>query len=592
MGRLLVFLGTAALLLGGSALLNWWVDPFGSFWKPAAVEEASASRPQCLISHELIGGEYLPFKLDVFRRHSTRTFVTGSSRVLKIGSWPRERTFANLGMPVISPEIVLRELERLPGDSPPQTMYLGVEAFWFNPSFEGFDVEPGFEQKARYLLSRSAFEESVHVLRRASYVLLHRWRKERVGRTCVIGRSRPALAWRLDGSRVWSFELDPKTYHPVAEPFTTDLHVLRTGNYANWEEFSSRRVRTLERVLALARARGWHVVGFAPPDGMRYRRFFSSHPVIGPRWREFGRLMPKLFHRDGFAWLDLRDPASIPCSDSDFVDGGYHTNAACSMRIRARLDRAAQERVGRGRPSLTLVALGDSIPAAVPLECHCKAGYVTLYARALALATRKEVQVENLAVPGWNSSALRDSVMHDEVVRSEIAQAGAIVVTIGHNDTPWVRGGGSAQRLRRNLDAVLSQIRRLRRGRPTLLRVTNFYNDRPGKPEARRIVDRYARTICASSAQYRGECADVHRAFNGPGGRSLVRPLIAPDGTHPNSRGHRMIANLLVELGFGRSSARPARTPAVGSTPQRWQTGGNRCGRERRRAPPAGDPCP
>ena len=31
MGRLLVFLGTAALLLGGNALLNWWVDPFGSF---------------------------------------------------------------------------------------------------------------------------------------------------------------------------------------------------------------------------------------------------------------------------------------------------------------------------------------------------------------------------------------------------------------------------------------------------------------------------------------------------------------------------------------------------------------------------------
>jgi hypothetical protein len=63
-------------------------------------------------------------------------------------------------------------------------------------------------------------------------------------------------------------------------------------------------------------------------------------------------------------------------------------------------------------------------------------------------------------------------------------------------------------------------------------------------------VDRYARTICASSARYHGECADVHRAFNGPGGRSLVRSFLAPDGIHPNARGHRVITNLLVELGF------------------------------------------
>ena len=107
MARLLVLLGTAAVLLGANAALNWWVDPFGEFWKPAAVREARDSQPPCLVSHEVIGGEYLPFKLDVFRARPTRTFVIGSSRVLKIGAWPGERTFANLGMPVISPEIVL-----------------------------------------------------------------------------------------------------------------------------------------------------------------------------------------------------------------------------------------------------------------------------------------------------------------------------------------------------------------------------------------------------------------------------------------------------------------------------------------------------
>ena len=40
MARLLVLLGTVALLLGANAALNWWVDPFGEFWKPAAVRAA------------------------------------------------------------------------------------------------------------------------------------------------------------------------------------------------------------------------------------------------------------------------------------------------------------------------------------------------------------------------------------------------------------------------------------------------------------------------------------------------------------------------------------------------------------------------
>ena len=341
MARLLVLLGTAAVLLGANAALNWWVDPFGEFWKPAAVREARDSQPPCLVSHEVIGGEYLPFKLDVFRARPTRTFVIGSSRVLKIGAWPGERTFANLGMPVISPEIVLRELRALPKSAPRQTMYLGVEAFWLNPSFKGFDVAPGFETRARYVLSRSAFDESLRILRRAPYVLLHRWHKERVGTSCVVGRSRPALAWRLDGSRVWSFELDPKTYHPAIDPFTTDLHKLRTGIYADWHELSAQRIRSLEQVLAFARARGWTVVGFTPPDGARYLRFFASNAVIGPRWRAFAALMPELFRRYGYRWLDFRDAGSIPCRQSDFVDGGYHTDAACSMRMRRRLDQAA-----------------------------------------------------------------------------------------------------------------------------------------------------------------------------------------------------------------------------------------------------------
>ena len=511
MGRLLVFLGTAAVLLAALATFNWWVDPFGEFWKPGAVQEARAARPQCLVSHELIGGEYLPFKLDVFRSRPTRTFVTGSSRVLKIGSWPGEQTFANLGMPVMSPEIVLQELRDLPAGRR-ETMYLGVEAFWLNPNFHGFDVSPGFEQRARYVLSRSAFQEAFRIVRRAPYVLPHRWRKERVGSACVVGRSRPALAWRLDGSRVWSFELDPGTYHPAIDPFTTDLSKLRTGYYDDWTQLSPERIRVLEQVLALARERGWRVVGFTPPDGARYLRFFADNRVTGPRWRAFAQLMPRLFGRYGYRWLDFRDGRSIPCKQSDFVDGGYHTDAACSMRMRQRLDAAARRQV-------TVVALGDSIPAARPRECRCKEGFVTLFAHML----ERPVVVQNLAVPGANSADLLELLRRRGGVHADIA-----LVMIGHNDTPWVRPHGS---LRRNLDQILDLVH------APDVRVANFYDDGHGR---RRVVAADARTICAVARAHGARCADVFHAFN--------PKLLAPDHVHPNAAGQRLIARLLYTL--------------------------------------------
>jgi len=511
MGRLVAFLGTAAVLLVALAAFNWWVDPFGEFWKPAAVQDARAARPQCLVSHELIGGEYLPFKLDVFRSRPTRTFVTGSSRVLKIGAWPGERTFANLGMPVISPEIVLKELRALPAGRG-ETVYLGVEAFWLNRNFKGFDVSPGFEQRARYVLSRSALQESLRIVRRARYVLLHRWRKERVGPACVVGRARPALAWRLDGSRVWSFELDPRTYHPAIDPFTTDLSKLRTGIYDDWTQLDPKRVRTLEQILALARARGWRVVGFTPPDGARYLRFFSANHVIGPRWRAFARLMPGLFARYGYRWLDFRDARSIPCRQSDFVDGGYHTDAACSMRMRQRLDAAARRQVA-------LVALGDSIPAARPRECRCRDGFVTLFAHML----KRPVVVQNLAVPGANSADLLRLLRERGGVHADIA-----LVMIGHNDTPWVRPHGS---LPRNLDRILDLVH------APDVRVANFYDDGHGDP---RVVAAYARTICAVARRHGARCADVYHAFS--------PNLLAPDHIHPNAAGQRLIARLLYTL--------------------------------------------
>jgi hypothetical protein len=342
MRRLLLFLGTIAVLLGAVAGVDRWVDPSGIFFEPGALRAALASDPPCLVSHELVGASYYPFKEQVFRSRPTTTFVVGSSRVLRIRSQPGERSFSNLGFPGIGPEILPPLFRDLAGGRK-QTVYLGVEFFWFNPSYEVVDYRPSFRTKAENVLGRPTFRATVDTIRAAPYVLLHRWRREQVGSRCVVGRNEPGIAWAVDGSRVYSFELVPNGYRPPTQVFDTDLQTLRAGYYRDWYAFDDERVRQLDEALAIAERAGWKVVGFAPPDPTRYVRLFSTAPRTAAYWARWKRLMPRLFARHGFKWLDLSDVSSVPCAQDAFVDAGYHTTAACSDRIRADLDRAAAQ---------------------------------------------------------------------------------------------------------------------------------------------------------------------------------------------------------------------------------------------------------
>jgi hypothetical protein len=335
MRRLVLFVVVAAALLAVVGTVTWWVDPFGEVWKPGAIADARADG--CLVSQELIGVRYLSFKLDVFRHRPTRTFVVGSSRVLKLAARPGESSFSNLGYPGTAPETIRALFRALPA-APRQTVYIGVESFWFNENYVRPDTSPGMYTVARYLLSRSAFWDSVELARQAAYVRTHRWRKTYVGAACTIGRTYPSINWRLDGSRVWSWELDPKRYPRFHEtPYTGDLAAWRNGYYDNWTSIDRRRLRVLADALALARSRGWRVVGFEPPEPLRLLRVLNGDPRVAPRWHEVNRILPALFHRNGDAWIGR----GVVCPDSQFPDA-FHTDAACSARLRVRLDEAAR----------------------------------------------------------------------------------------------------------------------------------------------------------------------------------------------------------------------------------------------------------
>lgn len=338
MRRLVVFIALAAALLAGVAVFDWWVDPVGEVYKPAALAEARAGG--CLVSQELVGNEYYAFKTDVFRSRPTRTFVVGSSRVLKIAARPGESSFSNLGYPGTAPETILKLFRHLPA-RPVQTVYVGVESFWFNATYTVPDTDTSAYHLAEYLVSRSTFQQAVHFVRQAHYILTHRWRRENVGDRCVIGRIFPSIAWDTDGSRVWSFELDPKRFaRIVGAPYLGDLLTWRNGYYANWKAFDTKRLRILGQALALARARGWKVVGFAPPEPPALLHVLETDPRIAPFWRQFLQVVPALFRRYGDAWASVENGARLGCRPVDFPDH-FHTDAACSARVRAKLDAAA-----------------------------------------------------------------------------------------------------------------------------------------------------------------------------------------------------------------------------------------------------------
>ena len=267
--------------------------------------------------------------------------MVGSSRVLKIAARPGEQSFANLGYPGSAPETILKLFRALPA-KPAQTVYLGMEAFWLNHAYALPETDPSNYRVLEYLLGRSVFEQSVSLSRQAHYIATHRWRRTTVGGECVIGRIYPSIAWRVDGSRVWSWELDPKRFPKFgATPYTGDLSTWRNGYFADWRSLDEGRVHALEQALALARDRGWHVVGFAPPEPPQMLHVLDTNP----RWRHAGTRFSGSCRASSPVTASpgphSEDGRRLGCRPSQFPDA-FHTDAACSLRVRNRLDEAAR----------------------------------------------------------------------------------------------------------------------------------------------------------------------------------------------------------------------------------------------------------
>jgi lysophospholipase L1-like esterase len=256
--------------------------------------------------------------------------------------------------------------------------------------------------------------------------------------------------------------------------------------------------------------------------------------------------------------------------------------AVIALAVGAGTSRAGLRAPTGTSPSLTLVALGDSIPYGQ--DCGGCTGYVDLYARAASHALGVPIKVDNRAEHNnLDSARLLAQVRHSRSMRAALRGASIITLQIGHNDTPWASStdpcdsaksdvdgheewasysgpclASIASKLRANVAGILREIKRLRGGKPTVIRVTNFHNDAindPTMPEksyapSKTVDDALTTAICAAAASAKVPCADVYHAFNGPHGARFDGPYVSSDHVHPNQKGHNLIAALLAKFGY------------------------------------------
>jgi lysophospholipase L1-like esterase len=232
------------------------------------------------------------------------------------------------------------------------------------------------------------------------------------------------------------------------------------------------------------------------------------------------------------------------------------------------------------RPELVVVTIGDSIPYGRE-DCGNCTTFTTTFAERVASETGLTVGGINLSShDNLTGSRLVERIKDPGVMRDTVANADVVIVTIGHNDTPWNAlddtcdgdNGDSfdwasytgpcvsamANRHGAELDQIIAEVKALRGSAPTAIMVTTDYNDvlgyRQAPPEATKpsieVLDAFYEATCKAATRNHVTCVDVYHAFNGTRGRTAATDLLAADHTHPSQHGQDRIAELLFEAGL------------------------------------------
>lgn len=293
-----------------------------------------------------------------------RVVVFGSSRVMTIsaamvGAAPGEFYNAGLSGGTVEDFIVMWSTLKA-GDKVPEVAIFGIDNWEFNASHPQVRWLVWADEVARFLETTEGAGGWRHadavlyrwyqlkdllsfsVLRR-SLGDLRRLRLDREPRGAELVRSladqvvderridgRRAL--RADGSLV--YETDYEARGP--DEVRADALDFVRQHHANLRAFAwdAERARRLDSLWRDMRAHGVRIIAYLPP----------YHPLVWDSVRHDAGAMAGLARtRTVLAALagpragvyDLSDPASVPCAESDFIDG-THTRTACTARVVAR----------------------------------------------------------------------------------------------------------------------------------------------------------------------------------------------------------------------------------------------------------------
>jgi lysophospholipase L1-like esterase len=197
---------------------------------------------------------------------------------------------------------------------------------------------------------------------------------------------------------------------------------------------------------------------------------------------------------------------------------------------------------------------------------------VSQLARSLGDSEGLTVRSTNLATPGETSDGLLAQLGAPDV-RSAIATAEVVVVTIGANDvesqdpTSCPPGQDSdavvaacyqrqLDALAGHLDSALTQLTALPTAPGARVLVTGYWNvfldgavARAKGQDYLRLADAATRAvnarIAAAARAHGATFVDLFTPFRGSDGSRDCTALLAPDGDHPDADGHALIARTL-----------------------------------------------
>lgn len=227
-------------------------------------------------------------------------------------------------------------------------------------------------------------------------------------------------------------------------------------------------------------------------------------------------------------------------------------------------------------PHLTYVALGDSLLYALYGDCDGCTSAAVIYGKQIGTDLGMPVEVHNLTMHnGLNSAGLLVYLKNGarigrdgEDVLAAVAAADIVSVTIGFNDITYSDRDNLPSLMtdyESTLDGILGRIVELRAGKPTMIRVTQIYNngiaDKPeNDPDGpgtglhgwKQIVEAQNKVICRVAAKYKAGCVDIYHPYNGKDGTTspAAKGYLGADGTHPSQLGQEVIAAALAKSGY------------------------------------------